>query len=515
MDAATVTPRAPKPAPALAPERGRRLRVPRMRPAVAGRRTWVYPAAVGALLVVTLLLRLWGIKQGLPYSYNADEATHFVPRAVAFLSQDLNPHYFLNPPAYSYLLYDRVRAVVRERGRGSHRVHVRPDGGVRGRPRGRRGARDGGGVADVPGRRAAVRPAGGPARRRDLGVRVPAGLLQPPGAQRRPHAGAGGAVAVRDRGRAAPRPHARLRDRGHRHRARRGATKYTGGIMLVCLLAAAVCDGAARVREGGAARRLRLALALALLSFLLANPYAAARFIVVPLRRLPAGVAGRGHGAGEAREQSRQRDRLLPVDVHVGTRMGPGAGGGRRRGAAAGAAAARDGARAAAGADRVHHLHGRSAALLRPLADADLPDRRGARGVRRGRAGTVAVASARRSARPAGGAGVARRRDRRRAAARPERRRRHPQRRRAVASRHAQPHAGVDGPPHPGRVEGGDRAGRTRQLGDGRRPRGARDADGRALVAVPDLADESRPEPASCFRPASTGTCTSTSTSGR
>ena len=65
----------------------------------------MYPAAVGALLVVSLLLRLWGIKQGLPYSYNADEATHFVPRAVAFLSQDLNPHYFLNPPAYSYLLY--------------------------------------------------------------------------------------------------------------------------------------------------------------------------------------------------------------------------------------------------------------------------------------------------------------------------------------------------------------------------------------------------------------------------
>ena len=57
------------------------------------------------LLVVTFVLRLWGIKQGLPYSYNVDEATHFVPRAVAFFSHDLNPHYFLNPPAYSYLLH--------------------------------------------------------------------------------------------------------------------------------------------------------------------------------------------------------------------------------------------------------------------------------------------------------------------------------------------------------------------------------------------------------------------------
>src|SRR5436309_10471472 len=61
--------------------------------------------ALGALLLTTFLLRLWGIKQGLPYSYNVDEATHFVPRAIAFFSHDPNPHYFLNPPAYSYLLH--------------------------------------------------------------------------------------------------------------------------------------------------------------------------------------------------------------------------------------------------------------------------------------------------------------------------------------------------------------------------------------------------------------------------
>ncbi len=52
-----------------------------------------------------LVLRLWGVKQGLPYSYNSDEATHFVPRAIGFFGHDLNPHYFLNPPAYSYLLF--------------------------------------------------------------------------------------------------------------------------------------------------------------------------------------------------------------------------------------------------------------------------------------------------------------------------------------------------------------------------------------------------------------------------
>lgn len=65
----------------------------------------MHRVALGALLLVTLGLRLWGIKQGLPYSYNSDEATHFVPPAVAFFSHDLNPRYFLNPPAYSYLLH--------------------------------------------------------------------------------------------------------------------------------------------------------------------------------------------------------------------------------------------------------------------------------------------------------------------------------------------------------------------------------------------------------------------------
>jgi hypothetical protein len=61
--------------------------------------------ALSVLPLVTLLLRLWGTKQGLPYSYNIDEAAHFVPRAIAFFSHDLKPQYFLNPPAYSYVLH--------------------------------------------------------------------------------------------------------------------------------------------------------------------------------------------------------------------------------------------------------------------------------------------------------------------------------------------------------------------------------------------------------------------------
>jgi hypothetical protein len=72
----------------------------------SGRRRRVDPihVALGLLLVATLLFRLWGIKQGLPYVYNVDEGYHFVPKALTFYSHNLNPHYFLNPPAYSYAL---------------------------------------------------------------------------------------------------------------------------------------------------------------------------------------------------------------------------------------------------------------------------------------------------------------------------------------------------------------------------------------------------------------------------
>src|SRR2546429_305153 len=39
--------------------------------------------AVGLVLAGAFLLRIWGIKQGLPYAYNADENAHFVPKAIA------------------------------------------------------------------------------------------------------------------------------------------------------------------------------------------------------------------------------------------------------------------------------------------------------------------------------------------------------------------------------------------------------------------------------------------------
>jgi hypothetical protein len=61
--------------------------------------------ALAFVLITTTALRIWGIKQGLPYSYNIDEAQHFVPRAISFFSHNLDPNYFLNPPGYSYTLH--------------------------------------------------------------------------------------------------------------------------------------------------------------------------------------------------------------------------------------------------------------------------------------------------------------------------------------------------------------------------------------------------------------------------
>jgi len=72
------------------------------------RRRWDgrWALGVGALLAASLALRVWGAKHGLPYAYNADENAHFVPKAIGLFGHSgLNPHYFVNPPAYTYLLH--------------------------------------------------------------------------------------------------------------------------------------------------------------------------------------------------------------------------------------------------------------------------------------------------------------------------------------------------------------------------------------------------------------------------
>jgi hypothetical protein len=70
-----------------------------------GSRRLVWPG-LALVLAGGLGLRLWGVQQGLPYVYNTDENDHFVPHAVRMFEEGtLNPHYFANPPAYTYLLH--------------------------------------------------------------------------------------------------------------------------------------------------------------------------------------------------------------------------------------------------------------------------------------------------------------------------------------------------------------------------------------------------------------------------
>jgi len=60
---------------------------------------------LGAILAVALALRLWNLDHGLPFAYNADEAEHFVPKAVDMFRGSLDPGYYENPPTLTYLLY--------------------------------------------------------------------------------------------------------------------------------------------------------------------------------------------------------------------------------------------------------------------------------------------------------------------------------------------------------------------------------------------------------------------------
>jgi hypothetical protein len=60
-------------------------------------------ALIGTL-ALALVLRLWGIRHGLPFVYNIDEARHFVPVAVEALGGDFHPQSFINPPTFAYLI---------------------------------------------------------------------------------------------------------------------------------------------------------------------------------------------------------------------------------------------------------------------------------------------------------------------------------------------------------------------------------------------------------------------------
>lgn len=70
-------------------------------PAPASRR---HRVALGLVLASGFALRLTGIGHGLPFAFNEDEALHFVPQAADAADGDLDPDYYQNPSALTYLL---------------------------------------------------------------------------------------------------------------------------------------------------------------------------------------------------------------------------------------------------------------------------------------------------------------------------------------------------------------------------------------------------------------------------
>ncbi|HEV2060129.1 MAG TPA: glycosyltransferase family 39 protein [Solirubrobacteraceae bacterium] len=70
-----------------------------------GRERLLWGSAVAVLLLFAFLLRIWGNSHGLPYAYNADENAHFVTRAIGLFGHDWDPNYYVNPPAYTYLVH--------------------------------------------------------------------------------------------------------------------------------------------------------------------------------------------------------------------------------------------------------------------------------------------------------------------------------------------------------------------------------------------------------------------------
>ena len=63
------------------------------------------------ILAAGFALRVWNIDYGLPFVYSLDEGTHFTSRAVEMFWQDLDPGYYQNPAAYTYLVYLVLRVM--------------------------------------------------------------------------------------------------------------------------------------------------------------------------------------------------------------------------------------------------------------------------------------------------------------------------------------------------------------------------------------------------------------------
>ena len=80
--------------------------------------------ALFLILVAAFVLRMVGIGHGLPYAYNLDESNYYVVKAIRMVNDGLSPHWFVNPPAFTYLLAAAFK-VLSGGGRGFYEVYTR------------------------------------------------------------------------------------------------------------------------------------------------------------------------------------------------------------------------------------------------------------------------------------------------------------------------------------------------------------------------------------------------------
>ena len=71
----------------------------------------MHRVVLALILAAAFALRLWNIDYGLPFVYSIDEASHFTNRAVEMFWQDLDPGYYQNPAAFTYLAYGLLRVM--------------------------------------------------------------------------------------------------------------------------------------------------------------------------------------------------------------------------------------------------------------------------------------------------------------------------------------------------------------------------------------------------------------------
>jgi Dolichyl-phosphate-mannose-protein mannosyltransferase len=232
-----------------------------------------WAVAVAALLAGAFGLRIWGVRHGMPYAYNIDENSHFVPTALALFGHGLNPHYFVNPPLLTYVLHI-VLSVWFGGGDGAKSTFASDPAAVWvvARVTVAVGGTAAVGLLYLAGRRLAGRVVGFLAAALLSVAFLPVFYAH---------------LALNDVPTLAPvclslwgiagiLRHGRLRDYAIAGLGLglAASTKYTGGIVIVPLVIAAVIRWRGEGERGPALRGLLLAGAVSVLAFLVGNPYA-------------------------------------------------------------------------------------------------------------------------------------------------------------------------------------------------------------------------------------------------